>query len=477
MKKRVAERGIMKKRVAEIEDVVKGAQCVQPPSLYVSVTTPLEVWPVPDPSSTTPQTIFYKVLQVQECDSIIELSDPNHDVEEVLMIMKAEPWMACLLEKSGITLRRNNRMPPPPPVCEEWWRQAENFVRRRRKVQPMFGLGYRNMDASDDEDEHFNVNQVHCLTITASSKDYAGCSHYAKRQQQSMKAGAVKMDEELDALSAPQQLEDGSQPTIDELMEINLGTEDDRRTIFVSAMLSEGEREDYWNFLMEYRDCFAWNYKEMPGLDPRVAMHKLAIDPQFCPVKQPARRLRPEFEDQVIAEVHKLIKVGFIKEIQYPRWLANIVPVEKKNGQVRVCVDFRNLNRACPKDDFPLPITEMVVDATTGFGALSFMDGSSGYNQIKMDPVDALDTAFRTPRGNFYYTVMPFGLKNTGTTYQRAMTYILDNLIHQSVECYVDDMVVKTKDRKDHQDDLWVVFERLRRHQLKMNPLKYAFAV
>jgi len=350
-------------------------------------------------------------------------------------------------------------MPPPPPVCEEWWGQAENFIWRRQKVQPRFGLGYRNTDASDDEDEHFYVKQVHCLTITASSGDDAGCSHYVKRQQQPTEAGAVEMDEELDALSAPQQLEDGGQPTVDELVEINLETEDDRRPIFVSATLSEEEREDYQNFLIEYRDCFAWNYKEMPGLDPRVATHKLAIDPQFRPVKQPARRLRPEFEDQVIAEVDKLIKAGFIKEIQYPRWLANIVPVEKKNGQVRVCVDFRDLNRACPKDDFPLPITEMVVDATTGFGALSFMDGSSGYNQIKMDPVDALDTAFRMPRGNFYYTVMPFRLKNAGATYQRAMTYILDDLIHQSVECYVDDMVVKTKDRKDHQDDLRVVFE------------------
>jgi hypothetical protein len=119
----------------------------------------------------------------------------------------------------------------------------------------------------------------------------------------------------------------------------------------------------------------------------------------------------------------------------------------------------------------------MVVDATTGFEALSFMDGSSGYNQIKMNPEDAFDTAFRTPKGNFYYTVMPFGLKNAGSTYQRAMTYILDDLIHHSVECYVDDMVVKTKDPRSHQDDLRVVFEQLRRHQLKMNPLKCAFAV
>lgn len=96
-------------------------------------------------------------------------------------------------------------------------------------------------------------------------------------------------------MQAPQQLEDGGQPTIDELVEMNLGTEDDPRPIFVSAMLTEEEREDYRSFLMEYRDCFTWTYKEMPGHDPHVTTHKLAIDPQFRPVKQPPRRLRPEF--------------------------------------------------------------------------------------------------------------------------------------------------------------------------------------
>jgi hypothetical protein len=135
------------------------------------------------------------------------------------------------------------------------------------------------------------------------------------------------------------------------------------------------------------------------------------------------------------------------------------------------------LNRACPKDDFPIPITEMVVDATTGYGAMSFMDRSSGYNQIKMNEHDAMDTAFHTPKGNFYYTVMPFGLKNAGATYQCAMTAVLGDLIHQSVECYINDIVVKTRGRQNHQDDLRVVFNRLWKHQLKMNPLKCAFAV
>lgn len=89
-------------------------------------------------------------------------------------------------------------------------------------------------------------------------------------------------------------------------------------------------------------------------------------------------------------------------------------------------------------------MTDMVVDDTTGYRALSFMDGFSGYNQIKMDENDAYDTAFRTPRGNYYYTVMPFGLKNAGATYQRAMAIVFEGMVHETVECYIDDLVVKT---------------------------------
>jgi hypothetical protein len=267
--------------------------------------------------------------------------------------------------------------------------------------------------------------------------------------------------EVLDAAPAPQQLEDGVQLTIDELVEINLKSEDDPRPTFLSTSLTPEERENYREFLMELHDCFAWSYKEMLGLDPQVATHRLAIDPRFRPVKQAPRRFRPELQDDIIAEVEKLINAGFIREMQYPRWLTNIVPVMKKNGQVRVCVDFRDLNHACPKDDFPISITEMVVDAPTEYGAMSFMDGSSGYNQIKMNEHDAMDTTFHTLKGNFYYKFMPFGLKNAGATYQRAMTIILADLIHQSVECYIDDIVVKTGECQNHQDDLRVVFNRL----------------
>ncbi|KAM1658314.1 hypothetical protein ACFXTN_042495 [Malus domestica] len=118
-----------------------------------------------------------------------------------------------------------------------------------------------------------------------------------------------------------------------------------------------------------------------------------------------------------------------------------------------------------------------MVDATTGHEALSFMDGSSGYNQIRMALEDEKLTAFRTPKGIYCYKVMPFGLKNAEATYQRAMQKIFNDMLHKNVECYVDDVVVKTKKRSDHLKDLRIVFERLRKYNLKMNPLKCAFGV
>jgi len=101
----------------------------------------------------------------------------------------------------------------------------------------------------------------------------------------------------------------------------------------------------------EYIDIFAWNYEDMPGLDPRVAMHRLNINSDAKPVKQQQRRFRPEIMEAIQSEVKKLIDSGFIREEQHPDWVANIVPVAKKNGKIRICIDFRDLNEACPKDE------------------------------------------------------------------------------------------------------------------------------
>ena len=138
-------------------------------------------------------------------------------------------------------------------------------------------------------------------------------------------------------------------------------------------------------------------------------------------------------------------------------------------------MDFHNLNKACPKDEFPLPNIDLFVDSVAGNSIFSFMDGYSGYNQIQMVAKDAEKTTFRTPIGNFYYTMMPFGLKNAGATYQRTMTAIFHDMMHKEMEDYVDDIVVKSKIRAGHFQVLEQVFERCRMYKLRMNPKKCTF--
>nr|CAE02228.2 OSJNBb0015C06.6 [Oryza sativa Japonica Group] len=156
-----------------------------------------------------------------------------------------------------------------------------------------------------------------------------------------------------------------------------------------------------------------------------------------------------------------------------------IIPIIKKNGKVSVCIDFRDLNKATPKDEYPMPVADQLVDAASGHKILNFMDGNAGYNQIFMAEEDIHKTAFRCPGaiGLFEWVVMTFGLKSAGATYQRAMNYIYHDLIGWLVEVYIDDVVVKSMKIEDHIADLMKVFERIRKYGLKMNPTKCAFGV
>ena len=141
-------------------------------------------------------------------------------------------------------------------------------------------------------------------------------------------------------------------------------------------------------------DVFAWLYEDMPGLDPTIVQYHLPILPHARPVKQKLRRLHPRWSLQVKEEIQKQLSVGFLSAVEYPEWLANVIPVPKKDGKVRVCVDFRYLNKTSPKDDFPLPHIDMLVDRIAGHPMFSFMDGFSGYNKILMAPEDMEKTSF-----------------------------------------------------------------------------------
>ncbi|OMO57946.1 hypothetical protein CCACVL1_25645 [Corchorus capsularis] len=251
---------------------------------------------------------------------------------------------------------------------------------------------------------------------------------------------------------------------------INLGTDKDPREVKIGTTLSEEDRQELIDLLKEFSDVFAWSYQDMPGLDPKVAVYRLPTKVDMRPVQQKLRRLKSDMLLRIKEEVEKQFNAGFLQEAKYPEWQANIVPVPKKDGKVRMCVDYRDLNRASPKDNFPLPHIDILVDNTAGYSWFSFMDGFSGYNQIKMAPKDMEKTALVTAWGVFCYKVMPFGLKNAGATYQRAMVALFHDMMHKEIEVYVDDMITKARTPKEHKENLRKLFERLREAYLKLNP-------
>ena len=177
----------------------------------------------------------------------------------------------------------------------------------------------------------------------------------------------------------------------------------------------------------------------------------------------------PERDNAIKDEVQKFIAAKFIQEVHYPDWLANTIMVKKENGKWRMCVDFTDLNKACPKDSYPLPRIDQLVDSTASHKLLSFMDAFSEYNQEK--------TSFVTNQGLFCYEIMPFGLKNAGATYQRLVNHMFRPQIERNVEVYVDDMLVKSLDEEEHLDNLQETFDTLRRFSMKSNPSKCVFGV
>ena len=186
------------------------------------------------------------------------------------------------------------------------------------------------------------------------------------------------------------------------------------------------EKEKLVDFLRKNVDVFAWDAYEAPRVDPNFICHHLNVNPSITPRRQPPRRPSKEHVEAVKNEVTKLKQAGAIKEVFYLQWLANTVVVKKKTGKWRVCVDFTDLNKACPKDPFPMPRIDQLVDATVGHPRMSFLDAFQEYHQIPLALDDQEKTAFVTLVENHHYKVMPFGLKNAGSTYQRMMTKMFE---------------------------------------------------
>ncbi|XP_057481981.1 uncharacterized protein LOC130768891 [Actinidia eriantha] len=262
---------------------------------------------------------------------------------------------------------------------------------------------------------------------------------------------------------------------LEEVVPIFIHPEYPDRHVLIGAELTNELRFALINFLKKNSDVFAWSQGDVPGIDPKIAMHKLFTNPKHPPVRQKRRKFAPEQLKVIEDEVNKLIRANVVREAHYLDWLANVVVAPQKGGKWRVCVDFTDLNKACPKDSFPLPKIDLVVDATSKHELLSFMDAFSGYHHIKMYPPDIEKTSFITERGLYCYKVMPFGLKNTGTTYQRLVNKMFKEQIGKTMEVYIDDMLVKSLRAHNHVAHLEEAFDILRRHRMMLNPSKCIF--
>jgi hypothetical protein len=265
----------------------------------------------------------------------------------------------------------------------------------------------------------------------------------------------------------------------DELKAIDIGHGDRPRPTYISAKLDPKFEQELVALLKEFKDCFAWEYNEMPRLDRSIVELRLPIKTGYRPFKQALSRIKPKIMEDVKIEIIRLYEAKFIRQCRYAEWVSSVVPVYKKNGKMRVCIDFRDLNKATPMDVYHMPVANMLVDVATSHKVISFMDDNAGYNQIFMAKKDIHKTAFRCPGalGLYEWVVMTFGLRNASATYQRAMNYIFHKLISKIIEIYIDDVVVKSKSCKKHLQYLRVTLECTRKYGLKMNPNKCAFGV
>jgi hypothetical protein len=229
--------------------------------------------------------------------------------------------------------------------------------------------------------------------------------------------------------------------------------------------------------LREFADVFAWTYEDLKTYDTSVIEHKISLKGEAKPFRKKLRQINPMLLPIMEREVKKLLQAQIIVPLRYSEWVANLVPVRKNNGEIRLCVDFRNLNRCSRKDNYPLPKMEHILQRVTRASRMSMIDGFSGCNQVSVLPEDRENMTFTTPWGTFMYAKMPFGLMNAGATFQRAMDIAFVGEKDKFVVVYLDDITVFSKSDKEHYCHLRKVFLKCRSFGISLNPKKSLFAM
>lgn len=245
-----------------------------------------------------------------------------------------------------------------------------------------------------------------------------------------------------------------------------------------SVKVGMGHTAEFYKEMSElcvkYEKLFVTNMRQLPQTNLKT--HQIKLKPDAKPARQMLRRIKPEHMQAVKKELQELLAANCIFPVQFSDWVSPLVIVIKKNGKVRVCIDYRKLNKATQKDNFPIPFIDEILDEVAGHEMYSFCDGYRGYHQVAMDLADALKTTFVTPWGTFAYRVMPFGLSTAPATFQAVMTEALQAVIGKCLRVSFDDFAVYSSATK-HVQELDTVFACLAKARLSLNPEKCYFAV
>jgi hypothetical protein len=244
--------------------------------------------------------------------------------------------------------------------------------------------------------------------------------------------------------------------------------------VLLGSQLSNEQERTLLRFLFNNKDAFAWSANDLCGVNRDVIEHSLNVDPAIRPRKQKLQKMSDDKAERARYKVKRLLGAGVIREVTYPEWLANIVMVNKANRKWIMCIDFIDLNKACPKDEFPLPRIDSLIDAATTSELMSLLDCYSDYHQIWIKE-DELKTSFITPSGTYCYLRMPEGLKNAGGSFSRMTSKVLSSQIGRNVLTYVDDIIVKSTKQENHIADLQETFANFGKAGLKLNLDKCAF--
>lgn len=266
-------------------------------------------------------------------------------------------------------------------------------------------------------------------------------------------------------------------PTDKGVEDVNPRTTEKPKFLKLSKSLSPELKSKYVKLLSEFANVFAWDYSDLKVYNKDIIQHTIPNKPNQKPFCQKLRRINPKLLPSIEKEVNRLYKDGIIVPIRFSDWISNLVPVRKNIGEIKLCIDFRNLNKVSLKDNYPLPKMDHVLQRVVGASHMSLLDGYLGYNQILGREDNKNKTSFTTPWGTFHYAKMPFGLKNSEATFQRAMDIAFANEKDVFLVVYLDDLTVFSNSNDEHLHHLRIVFQRCRKFGISLNPNKSLFAM